>query len=157
MEIFKVVKGGRAALKVLLAVDGSENSLRAARLALRFCLLSPEVEVTALYVGPSCHSLFPDPGGCSFIKQKELDQEIEARAEKVFSTLKEIFAPEGKEFRAAVERGNAAEAIARLAREGQYDLVVVGSRGYGEPGGMALGSVAHKVLHLASCPVVVVK
>lgn len=144
-------------MKVLLAVDGSENSLRAARLALRFCLLSPEVEVTALYVGPSCHSLFPDPGGCSFIKQKELDQEIEARAEKVFSALREIFAAEGKEFHAAVERGNAAEAIARLAREGRFDLVVLGSRGYGEPGDVALGSVAHKLLHLASCPVVVVK
>ncbi|HHW43205.1 universal stress protein [Desulfofundulus thermobenzoicus] len=144
-------------MKILLAVDGSENSLRAARQALRLSKLNPDITVTALYVGPSCYDLFPEPGICAWIQQKELDQEIEARAEKVFAAVQEIFAGEGQPLTTAVERGDTAEAICRVAGEGGFDLVVVGSRGYGDLKGIFLGSVSHKLLHLCSCPVLIVK
>ncbi|NHM27229.1 universal stress protein [Desulfofundulus sp. TPOSR] len=144
-------------MKILLAVDGSENSMRAARQALRLSKLNPEVAVTALYVGPSCYKLFPEPGVCAWLQQKELDQEIEARAEKVFAAVEKIFRAEGQAVAAAVERGDAAEAICRLAAEGQFDLIVIGSRGFGDIKSLFLGSVSHKVLHLSPCPVMIVR
>lgn len=36
-------------------------------------------------------------------------------------------------------------------------MIVVGSRGQGALGGLLLGSVAHKVIQLAACPVLVVR
>ncbi|WCK53707.1 universal stress protein [Aneurinibacillus sp. Ricciae_BoGa-3] len=53
--------------------------------------------------------------------------------------------------------GFAAEGICHLANREGYDLIVIGSRGLGAIGEMILGSVSHKVLHQALCPVVIVK
>lgn len=53
--------------------------------------------------------------------------------------------------------GSPAEAILEQAREVDAGLVVVGSRGLSNLGGLLLGSVAHKVIQLSSCPVLVVR
>ena len=50
-----------------------------------------------------------------------------------------------------------ARAILEQARDMDATMIVVGSRGLGALGGLLLGSVAHKVLQLASCPVLVVR
>jgi nucleotide-binding universal stress UspA family protein len=47
--------------------------------------------------------------------------------------------------------------ILHAAREFEADAIVVGSRGHGDFAGLLLGSVAHKVIQLADCPVVVVR
>ena len=51
--------------------------------------------------------------------------------------------------------GPPAEALVRVAVARDADEIVIGSRGFG-PLRAALGSVSHKVLHLADRPVVVV-
>jgi nucleotide-binding universal stress UspA family protein len=51
----------------------------------------------------------------------------------------------------------AARAILEQARDLDATLIVLGSRGLGALGGLLLGSVAHKILQLASCPVLVVR
>jgi nucleotide-binding universal stress UspA family protein len=50
-----------------------------------------------------------------------------------------------------------ARAILEQARDLDATLIVLGSRGLGALGGLLLGSVAHKILQLASCPVLVVR
>lgn len=144
-------------MKILLAVDGSENALRAAKQALHLSKLNPEVEVTALYVAPSYYDLFPASGVHGWIQQKEVNQEIEARAEKVFDTVRDLFAAEGQAISTVVEQGDTGVVICRVATEGKFDLVVMGSRGYGAIKGIILGSVSHKVLYLCPCPVMTVK
>jgi nucleotide-binding universal stress UspA family protein len=37
------------------------------------------------------------------------------------------------------------------------DLIIIGSRGLTDWQGLLLGSVAHKVIHHATCPVLVVR
>lgn len=143
--------------RILVAVDGSENSLRALDFALGFQKLCREIKVTALYVGPSCYDLFPEPGVCAWIQQKELDKEIEVRAQKVFEKVDEAVNQYGLVVEKAIARGDAAEAISRYAGKGEYDLVVVGSRGYSDVKSILLGSVSHKVLHICPCPVAIVK
>lgn len=51
--------------------------------------------------------------------------------------------------------GDPAEEIVREAKEGGYELVVVGSRGLGPVEGLLFGSVSRKVLRDAPCPVLV--
>jgi nucleotide-binding universal stress UspA family protein len=50
-----------------------------------------------------------------------------------------------------------ARAILEQARDLEATLIVLGSRGLGALGGLLLGSVAHKVLQLSACPVLVVR
>ena len=50
-----------------------------------------------------------------------------------------------------IDFGDAGERILHHARHRSVDLIVMGSRGYGELEGLFLGSVSHKVLHLAPC------
>ena len=49
-----------------------------------------------------------------------------------------------------------AHAIADRARELDADAIVAGTRGHGPAAGLLLGSVTQRLLHIASCPVLVV-
>jgi nucleotide-binding universal stress UspA family protein len=53
--------------------------------------------------------------------------------------------------------GDAAREIAALARETDCQEIVMGTRGLSRLSGVLLGSVASKVVHLASVPVTLVK
>lgn len=47
--------------------------------------------------------------------------------------------------------------ICQYAREGGYDHVIIGSRGFGAIKGLALGSVSHKVIQLCQVNLIVIK
>jgi nucleotide-binding universal stress UspA family protein len=53
--------------------------------------------------------------------------------------------------------GHAAREIVEDAEEHDADVIVMGSRGRSDLVGLVVGSVAHKVLHLSSRPVLVVR
>ena len=52
--------------------------------------------------------------------------------------------------------GGAAHAIADLAAEEKADVIVVGTRGHAPITGLLVGSVTHRLLHVAHCPVLAV-
>jgi nucleotide-binding universal stress UspA family protein len=56
-----------------------------------------------------------------------------------------------------VRIGAAAEVIVAYAAEQGCDAIVMGTRGMGAVAGVVMGSVAQKVVHLASVPVTLVK
>jgi len=53
--------------------------------------------------------------------------------------------------------GDPAEKILAHAKKSKADLIVVGTRGLTRIGEFVLGSVSHKVVHLAKCPCLTVK
>ncbi|MDM0116329.1 universal stress protein [Variovorax sp. J22R133] len=53
--------------------------------------------------------------------------------------------------------GHPSAAIAKLAQEGGFDLVVIGSHGQGAFANLVLGSVATQVLASCSVPVLVIR
>ena len=53
--------------------------------------------------------------------------------------------------------GHAAREIVEDAKLHDVDVIVMGSRGRGDIAGLVLGSTAHKVIHLADRPVLVVR
>lgn len=62
----------------------------------------------------------------------------------------------GLEVHTTVLAGSAGQAIAAYAIDIRAGLVVMGSRGHGGFSGMLLGSVSHRVVHDAPCPVMVI-
>jgi len=56
-----------------------------------------------------------------------------------------------------LREGDPALEIVSVAKEGEFDVVVVGHGGLGRVGELFLGGVAEKVVHLAPCPVVIVR
>jgi nucleotide-binding universal stress UspA family protein len=58
----------------------------------------------------------------------------------------------------AMERdGDPAKVIAEVANTQGFDAIVMGTRGLSDIRGLIMGSVAHKVNHLAKCTVITVK
>ena len=55
-----------------------------------------------------------------------------------------------------LDHGDAGKRILHHARNKSADLIIMGSRGFGELTGLVLGSVSHKVFHLAPCSCVTV-
>jgi nucleotide-binding universal stress UspA family protein len=53
--------------------------------------------------------------------------------------------------------GHVAKTIVETAREYRADVIVLGSRGRGDLTALLLGSVAHKVIHLADRPVLITR
>jgi nucleotide-binding universal stress UspA family protein len=53
--------------------------------------------------------------------------------------------------------GSAARLILAAAKEHGAGLIVMGCRGHSDLAALLLGSVAHKVLHLSECPVLIAR
>jgi nucleotide-binding universal stress UspA family protein len=62
-----------------------------------------------------------------------------------------------KDVELETEEGPIARSIIDRAISYKADLIVIGSRGMGDLGGMLRGGVSHRVETLAKCPVLVVK
>ena len=147
---------------VLVATDGSEQSLKAARY-LR-SLLDPasleRVSVIAVIrplaavpfasdFGEEEHAVqqAADPGGYSFHRAAE------EAVERVARELREMT----PNVETIVRGGAPADQIIRAADEMEADLIVIGGRGKGTVSAILLGSVAYQVLHHAPCPVLVTR
>ena len=57
---------------------------------------------------------------------------------------------------ATASTGGPAHVIAEVAEKAGADLIVAGARGHGRIAGLLLGSVTHRLLHIARCPVLTV-
>lgn len=125
---------------VVLGADGSAASEAAVRFALR------EAEARRIPLLAVC-ALTDAPGILG------ADQAVEEDFTRLLSVHEKEF-PEVTVMRHVSVRSPRAELLDEAAGA---PLLVLGSRGRGGLRGMSLGSVAHTVLHHASCPVAVVR
>lgn len=146
--------------KVLLATDGSDQAMRAAETVQT--IIGPHgAEVTLLHVlpDPATVTAAISPAGVMVPVPAATDPDIsgEDRAEQVLTYTRHVLGFEDERVETMVRHGVAHEEIVAAAEEGDYGLVVVGSRGIGGWKGVLMGSVSKKVAELAPCPVMIVK
>ena len=144
--------------KVLLATDGSDSSVHAARVLGDLVACQPEVQVTVLHVAHVPRSYYmTDENGNTVTPEVPMDVMIRRSAEPIFKrTLSALGLPESQVV-TEVQVGEPAEEIVDLARLEAYDLVVLGSRGLSQMKELFLGSVSHRVLHTSPCPVLIAR
>jgi nucleotide-binding universal stress UspA family protein len=137
--------------RVLVAVDGSEAAVRAARMgadvAARF-----GARVTLIYVVPRL-LLPPDVYGLTV---EEVEREQSSHGQEVLRSALAALAGAGVELDSTVLSGPPAETLAEAAAAPDVDLVVVGSRGQGAVKRMLLGSVSDRLVHICPRPILVV-
>ncbi|PHR24220.1 MAG: universal stress protein UspA [Hoeflea sp.] len=142
--------------RILVAVDGSEGSKKALRLASNLQqTCGSELLILTVF---RHHSLLE--ASMSMVRPDDpesLDDSMRGYAKEVAEEAKAIAAEVGaSKVRAFVKAGQPARTIVKFGEEHKADLIIVGSRGQGDVQGFLLGSVSHKVTSLASIPVMVV-
>jgi len=129
---------GKRVRRLLFATDGSAAS-RAAMLAVAGLAMGGETEVLVLHV---THHRRAEDGRAlvTGIAEGLIALAINARPELRHTA-----------------HGHVAREIAAAAIQYRADLVVLGSRGRSDLGGLLLGSVGHEVLERVACPVLMVR
>ncbi|WP_096439943.1 universal stress protein [Alteribacter populi] len=135
---------------ILLAVDGSEHSHRATIKAMELAKLSKGSTIEILYVVDANTSKsdvlkYGDSDTAAY-KRKEMLQAFEA---KVFN--------KGIDYEVTILHGTPAETIIEYVNDGDYDCLVMGSRGRNELQTFILGGVSHKVMKHVKAPIMMVK
>ena len=134
--------------KIVLAVDGSEPSNRAVAVAEDIAgKLGAEVIVVHVKERETTRAgAFP----------LETSEEASEIVDQAVRHLKDAGVSARGELFSSIY-GRAARVILEATDEQGAGLLVMGSRGLSDLAGLVLGSVTHKVLHLAHCPVLVVR
>ncbi|MBI5354227.1 MAG: universal stress protein [Chloroflexi bacterium] len=137
--------------RILLAVDGSEHALHAARKAAELARNMKPAEFRIVVSYDTIPMYLGEPNLQFAIDNRKSDAEaILARAvEEVGSIPCNIHTE--------LIEGNPAEAIIDVATTRKSDVIVMGSRGLGTLAGLLLGSTSQKVVAHAPCPVLIVR
>jgi nucleotide-binding universal stress UspA family protein len=83
--------------------------------------------------------------------------EDQVKAQAVLTQARQLLEPMVADVNTLLRQGNPAEQIVQVAREGHYDLVVVGERPKHSLATRFLGSTAAQVIERSPCPVVIAK
>lgn len=138
--------------KILVPVDGSENSYRAIKAA-TFLAEKLGSDVRALHVLENLPKLYIE-------SQKILNDLLTARTKEGRDILTKCFEEakkSGVNIKTELLEGDAASIILEMSNREKFDAIFMGSRGLGRFKELFLGSVSSKVLHHATCPVLLVK
>jgi nucleotide-binding universal stress UspA family protein len=142
-------------MKILVAVDGSKNSLHAVQ-----CLVDhanwyrskPEVELLTVHLPVP---KLPRMGMA--VGRSQLQKYYEEEGAAQLAPAKRKLDAAGIKYKATVLVGPVAESIVKRAKEARCDIIYIGTRGMSDIGKALVGSTANKVVHLADVPVLLVR
>jgi nucleotide-binding universal stress UspA family protein len=155
-SVLVVPRAAEVAFKsIVVATDGSKASLAASSEAIGIAKRNGS-KLTVLAVVPADIAMATDVDFAAIERDRLADQEMQM-AEKNAKAVKESAQQEGVDVHAFVMTGRPADAIIETAKEQNADLIVVGSHGRTGLNKLLMGSVAERVIVLASCAVLVVK
>ncbi len=141
---------------VLLAVDGSPASIRAAERLARLLPAYPDARITVLYVAHLPRDLQMCGEGAKLIAEFPLHGLVRATAPPALEAATRALGPLARRAATEVQIGEPDAEICEYAAAEGVDLIVMGLQGHGSEGSR-VGSVAAKVLTKAPCPVMLVQ
>lgn len=140
-------------MKILLAVDGSPFTKKMlAYIAAHDEWLGARHRYTVLHVVP----MIP-PHAASFLGREAVDAYYADESQKVFKPIRTFLGKHDLQAEFVGLAGHAGQTIAKLADDGAFDLVMMGSHGHGKLGNLVMGSVATRVVAGCRVPVLLVR
>lgn len=134
-------------MKMGVAIDGSQNALRAVEHAVKTAGMFPEAELKMIYV--------VDFNTAN--DERMSKEDTKTIRERVTQPAMELARQAEVNVELVVFEGDPAQRILQYADANQLDHLVIGSRGLNVVQEMMLGSVSHKVIKEAQCPVTIIK
>lgn len=138
--------------KILIPVDGSENSKRAFKYAL-YLSKNLQGEITVLHVADAPPTVYLQ-------SQKVLDELLEKYSkarENVFDEYQNLAERESIKIKTKLVFGDASKEIIKYSLKDESDVIVIGNRGRGHLKEIIIGSISSAVIHDTKCPVLLVK
>jgi len=137
--------------RILVAYDGSGG----ARAALR-----QGIELAKL-LGAELHSVSVEehlPHYSAAISEvKATKEEIDEYFRALTKQARDLAATSGVEMETAIRQGHEVEEIVRMAKEGDFQLLILGYHGHSGIFGRIMGSTAQSIVRLAPCSVLLAK
>lgn len=137
--------------KILIPIDFSEASRRAMRYGLEFARdLGAEATLLHAYALPN--AVLPD--GSVILADAQLLASVVDEVDRLMRSALEEAALFDAPVSSQTVQGDAAKEIVRVADEGGYDLIVMGTHGRTGVRRLVMGSVAEKVVRTSNVPVI---
>jgi nucleotide-binding universal stress UspA family protein len=135
--------------KILVPLDGSANATRGLDRAIEIAKGSG-AEITGFYV-------FHLPVAAGIKYTTKMKEEAQRKAVKAIGPAMNKTQKAGATFKYKTGGGNTGSEIVKFAKNGKFDMIVIGARGLGGAKEAFLGSTSNYVMHKTNIPVLVVK
>ncbi|MCF3943694.1 universal stress protein [Oceanobacillus alkalisoli] len=137
-------------MNIAVAIDGSDNALRAVEHAIMLVRHLPDAELEFLHVvdynkAKDDYLLSQNPEGLALKREQKIHPATELAKSK------------GVEAKMTILKGNPSAEIIKHVNKEEVQQLIIGSRGLNTFQEMILGSVSHKVMKHVNCPVTIVK
>jgi nucleotide-binding universal stress UspA family protein len=152
--------------KILVPLDGSEHSLRALEIAIQIAKkFDGKITLIHVYSITIRPVIMPEPTTLTppmipVMTPAEVSKAVEATRKAGASILadgEQKVKAEEVQVETTLREGHTVQEIVKTAKEGKFDLIVIGGRGISKIRELLLGSVTDGVIHHAPCPVLVIK
>jgi len=141
--------------RILVAIDGSSHSAKVAKAVVQ--------HVSGYQAPPELHLAYvhlpvPTMGGLiKPIGHEALQRYYREEGEDALRGAKRLFDRAKLDCTLHIMVGPVAESLTSEAKKLKCELIVMGTHGMGAVSGMLLGSIATKTVHLARCPVMLIR
>ena len=152
--------------KILVPLDGSEHSVRALRIAVQMAKrFDGKITLIHAYSVSVRPIAMPEPTTLTppsvpIMPPADFSKVVEA-ARKAGSAIladgKSKIGADGVTVETLLKEGHTVQEILKTARDGEFDLIVMGARGISKIREILLGSVSDGVIRNAPCPVLITK
>jgi nucleotide-binding universal stress UspA family protein len=145
-------------MKILMAVDGSPYSVKAAKyLAAHPALFGADAELHLLTVH------LPIPAGLAMtnasllLGENAISDYYREDSAAALKPAEDSLRKAGIVFKSSYKVGSIADEVVSTALREKFDVIVMGSHGHGALANVVMGSVATKVLAAAPVPVLIIR
>ncbi len=141
-------------MKILVAIDGSKNSLRALKYAIK--LLGKMSEPSELLL-VNAHDDVALRGASQFVGKDAVKGYLDDLSRTELADAIQAAEKSKLRFETKMLRGQVAQSIAKAAGDAGCEMIVLGSKGRSAIKDLLIGSVAQRVAALSEVPVTLVR
>jgi nucleotide-binding universal stress UspA family protein len=141
-------------MKMLIAIDGSKNSVRALKYAIK---LADRLDEPSELVLVNAHDDIALRSASHFAGKDAVKSYLDDLSNEQLAEAVALVQKSGVTHEVRMVRGQVAQAIVKAATDRKCELIVLGSKGRSTIRDLMVGSVAQRVIALADVPVTLVK